>query len=182
MLRASVPHVSSIFSDICCKCVYLDIAYISHICCKCFIWMLHMFCNGFSSVFANVLDICFKCFICLQTYVADVSSECFKGTSAVAHVAMAPVADRQRPAVGLPLLPHAVCLALSSPLLPLLSLPSVSPWQFELGEETLPNEQADARGGASPGWVDGSVMPSWWPQSMQRFAPSARYVRETRSR
>jgi len=35
MLQAS--HVSSVFSDICCKCVYLDVAYVSHICCKCFI-------------------------------------------------------------------------------------------------------------------------------------------------
>jgi len=32
---------------------------------KCFIWMLHIFFNGFSSVFrcsASVLDACFKCF------------------------------------------------------------------------------------------------------------------------
>jgi hypothetical protein len=47
--------------------------------------MLRMFCNGFSSVlsgvFVNVLDTCFKCFICLQTYVANVSSGCLKSTS-----------------------------------------------------------------------------------------------------
>jgi hypothetical protein len=30
------PSVSSIFLDICCKCVYLDIVYVSHICCKVF--------------------------------------------------------------------------------------------------------------------------------------------------
>jgi hypothetical protein len=29
--------VLSVFSDVCCKCVYLDDAYVSHICCKCFI-------------------------------------------------------------------------------------------------------------------------------------------------
>ena len=55
MFQASVPNVSSIFSDVCCKCVYLDVTYVSHICCKCFIWTLHMFFNGFSSVFASVL-------------------------------------------------------------------------------------------------------------------------------
>jgi hypothetical protein len=31
------------FSDVCCKCVYLDITYVSYICCKCFIWMLLCF-------------------------------------------------------------------------------------------------------------------------------------------
>jgi hypothetical protein len=43
LLQGSVPNVLSVFSDICCKCVYLNIAYVSHICCKCSIWMLHMF-------------------------------------------------------------------------------------------------------------------------------------------
>jgi hypothetical protein len=28
MLQASVPNILSVFSDVCCKCVYLDIAYI----------------------------------------------------------------------------------------------------------------------------------------------------------
>jgi hypothetical protein len=82
---------------VCCKCVYLDVAYVSHICCKCFIWMLHMFSNGFSSVFqmfsASVSDLCFKCFICLQTYIVNVLSQCFKSRSGVAHVAMALVAS-----------------------------------------------------------------------------------------
>jgi hypothetical protein len=31
------------FSDVCCKCVYLDVPYVSHICCKYFIWMLCLF-------------------------------------------------------------------------------------------------------------------------------------------
>ena len=35
------------FSDLCCKCVCFDIAYVSHVCYKCFIWMLHMCCNCF---------------------------------------------------------------------------------------------------------------------------------------
>ena len=39
MLQAPVLNVLSVFSDVCCKCVYLDVAYVSHTCCKCFIWM-----------------------------------------------------------------------------------------------------------------------------------------------
>jgi hypothetical protein len=31
MLQRSVTNVSSVFWDVCCKCVYLDIAYVSHI-------------------------------------------------------------------------------------------------------------------------------------------------------
>jgi hypothetical protein len=31
------------FSHVCCKCVYLDVAYVSHIYYKCFIWMLRIF-------------------------------------------------------------------------------------------------------------------------------------------
>jgi hypothetical protein len=87
MLQASVPKVLSEFSDACCKCVYLDIAFISHICCKCFIKMFRMFAI-ISSVFASILDVRFKCFIYLQMYVANVASECFKTRSDVAHVAM----------------------------------------------------------------------------------------------
>jgi hypothetical protein len=37
ILQASVPNVSSMFSDVRCKCVYLNIVYVSHICCKYFI-------------------------------------------------------------------------------------------------------------------------------------------------
>jgi hypothetical protein len=56
------------FLDVCCKCVILDVAYVSHICCKCFIWMLCMFLQWFQvflGVFVSVSDACFKCFICL---------------------------------------------------------------------------------------------------------------------
>jgi hypothetical protein len=31
-----LPMFSSVFLDVCCKCFYLDIAYVSHIRCKCF--------------------------------------------------------------------------------------------------------------------------------------------------
>jgi len=87
MLQAYVLNVSSVFLDVCCKCVYLDVAYVSYICCKCFIWMLRMFYNGFQvflGVFTSVSDSCFKCFICLQTYVPSVTSGCFKNRSGVA--------------------------------------------------------------------------------------------------
>jgi hypothetical protein len=33
-VQASVPNVSSAFLDVCCKCAYLDVAYVSHVCCK----------------------------------------------------------------------------------------------------------------------------------------------------
>jgi hypothetical protein len=79
------------FLDVCCKCVYLDVAYASHIYCKYFIWMLHMFAMVFKcffSVFAIVSHSCLKCFICLQTYVTIVVSKCFKSRSGVAYVVM----------------------------------------------------------------------------------------------
>ena len=63
------------FLDACCKCVYLDVAYISHIHCMCFIWMLcmvEMVSIVFLGVFSSVSEACFKCFNCLQTYVATV--------------------------------------------------------------------------------------------------------------
>ena len=46
MLQVSAPNVSSIFSCACCKCVYLDVAYVSH--------MLHVF-------YLDVAYVC-KCF------------------------------------------------------------------------------------------------------------------------
>ena len=86
MLQTSAPNVSSVFSDVCCKCVYLDVAYVSHICCKFFIWMLHIVAMVFQGfyVFLSVLDACFKRFICLQTYVASVIYVCFKSRSGIA--------------------------------------------------------------------------------------------------
>jgi hypothetical protein len=55
-----------------------------------FIWMLHMFCNGFQVCFVSVSDTCFKYLIYLQTYIASVASGCFKSRSGVAHVVMWP--------------------------------------------------------------------------------------------
>jgi hypothetical protein len=77
MLQASIPNASSVFSDACYKCIYLDIAFISHICCKCFMKMFRLFAMV-SSISASVSDTCFKCFICLQRYVTSDASEYFK--------------------------------------------------------------------------------------------------------
>jgi hypothetical protein len=49
-LQVSVSNVSSVFFDVCYKCVCLDVVYVFHICCKCFISMLRM------------LVMIFKCF------------------------------------------------------------------------------------------------------------------------
>ena len=45
-VNRDVINVSYVFSDVYCKCVYLDVAYVSHICFKCF----HMFQKHTSSV------------------------------------------------------------------------------------------------------------------------------------
>jgi hypothetical protein len=63
---------------------YLDIAYVLQ-------WLF----KHFLGVFADA------CFICLETYVANVSSGCFKSRICIAHVAMMPVAGGQRPTAGL---------------------------------------------------------------------------------
>jgi hypothetical protein len=47
ILQAFVSNVLSVFLYVRYKCVYLDVAYVSHICYKFFIWMLRMFYNGF---------------------------------------------------------------------------------------------------------------------------------------
>jgi hypothetical protein len=75
------------FFILCCQYVYLDVAYVSHIYWKRFICMLHMLCNGFSSVsvFLQVFqNACFKCFICLRTYIANILFRCFISRSGVA--------------------------------------------------------------------------------------------------
>ena len=45
MLQASIQNIPSV-SDICCKCFYLDVAYVAvaiHICCKSMLQMFHLF-------------------------------------------------------------------------------------------------------------------------------------------
>jgi hypothetical protein len=45
------------FPAACCKCVYLDVVYVSHIRCMCFIWMLRMVTMVF-----KCFQLFFKCF------------------------------------------------------------------------------------------------------------------------
>jgi hypothetical protein len=75
------------FSNACCKCVYLDVAYVSHICCECFIMILRMFVMV-SSVFRCFCE-CFKrmfqVFHLSSDYIASVASRCFKSSS-VLHI------------------------------------------------------------------------------------------------
>jgi hypothetical protein len=75
------PMFHLCFWTYCCKCVYLNVAYVLHICCRCFICILHVFAMVFkllSCIFASVSETCFKCYIYLQTYVASVASGYFK--------------------------------------------------------------------------------------------------------
>jgi hypothetical protein len=113
------------FSDIFCKCVYLNVVYDSHMCYKWFIGMLHMFCNGFSSVFTSVTNPCFKCFICLYKYVANVLSGCFKFRLGVAHIARAPVAGDSGLPLGLGSYLAPSSHGVPRPLLSLSPLPSL---------------------------------------------------------
>jgi hypothetical protein len=91
MLQCLYTYVASVypycfiyFSDACCKCVYLGVAYVSHICYKCFIWMLRIFAIFFKFFFqlfqthvSSVSSIFF--------YVASIASRCFKNRSSVTH-------------------------------------------------------------------------------------------------
>jgi hypothetical protein len=43
MLQAFILNVSSIFLDVCYKCAYSDVAYVSHICCKSMFEMFERF-------------------------------------------------------------------------------------------------------------------------------------------
>jgi hypothetical protein len=74
MLQWLYTYVASVcskcficFSDICCKYVYLDVAYVSHICCKVFyLDIAHAFAMTFK---------CFQVFLqAFQTYVSSISS------------------------------------------------------------------------------------------------------------
>jgi hypothetical protein len=75
------------FSDVCCKCVYLDVAYVfTHMMQVFYMDVVYIYNHFmcFLGVFASVSDACFKCFICFHTYVVIVAYECFKTRSTVA--------------------------------------------------------------------------------------------------
>ena len=91
MLQASVPNVSSVFPDTCCKCVYLDVVYV---------------CNDFKCFscvcFSSISYICFKYFICLCK--SDVAS--FSSASAaflLSYAGCASVGPRGRAHLVLPM-------------------------------------------------------------------------------
>jgi hypothetical protein len=74
MLQTFVPNVLSVQTYV--ASVLLDVAYVSYTCCKCFYldvaYVLQCFFQMFLGVFASISATCFKCFICLQTHVANV--------------------------------------------------------------------------------------------------------------
>jgi hypothetical protein len=102
MLQWLYTYVASVyskcficFSNVCYKCVYLYVAYVSLITLQVFYlgiayvfqWSFkcfQVFWQVFQTYVSSVSNTCFKCFICLHTYVANVSSGCFKNRSGVA--------------------------------------------------------------------------------------------------
>ena len=62
--KGLLPMFHLCFSDACCKCVYLDVAYVLHIRCMCFIWVLHM---------VAIVSKCVAC-VFLQVFQKHVSS------------------------------------------------------------------------------------------------------------
>ena len=51
ILQVSIPNVTPIFSDVCCKCVYLDVASVLSGCCVCFTMVFRCFCKCFRCMF-----------------------------------------------------------------------------------------------------------------------------------
>jgi hypothetical protein len=58
VLQAFVPNISSVFLDVCCKCIYLVVVYVSHIC-------LQMFYLDIAHVLLMVFRCFYKCFRCM---------------------------------------------------------------------------------------------------------------------
>jgi hypothetical protein len=72
MLQASVPNVSSVFPNVCYKCIYLNIVYVSHV-----YYKRRVFASFHIHV-SSVLSVFFF-------YVAIIASRCFKSRSGIAH-------------------------------------------------------------------------------------------------
>ena len=139
-----------IFSDVCCKCVYLDIADILHLYCKCFIWMLHMFCNGFSSVF-QVFCKCFRCMFQVFYLSPDI---CCKCSIWMLHMFIRCCtccngAGGWRTAARTLCLPLAMRLALSSSLPPFPSLHLATAVRAHVGKQRGADGPACGRGESS---------------------------------
>jgi hypothetical protein len=75
MLQVSVPNVLSVFSNVCCKSVYLDVAYVSHICCNCKSRSgCCMCCNDCTRMLQVWISGCCTCFThMLQVFHLDVA-------------------------------------------------------------------------------------------------------------
>jgi hypothetical protein len=62
--KGLLPMFHLYFLDACCKCIYLDVAYVSHICYMCFCLDVAYGYNSFqvfSGVFLSVSEACFMC-------------------------------------------------------------------------------------------------------------------------
>ena len=73
--KGLLPMFHLYFLNARCKCVYLDVAYVSHIRCMRVYLDVPYGCNGFqvfSGVFSSVSQACFKCFIYIHTYIATI--------------------------------------------------------------------------------------------------------------
>jgi hypothetical protein len=87
MSQTSVLNVSSFFPDVCCKCIYLDVAYVFTYMLQVFylnvVYVLQWF-QVFLGVFASVSYACFKCFIVFRRMLQIVASVYFKTRSGIA--------------------------------------------------------------------------------------------------
>ena len=81
-LKLFYMHVASVSCE-CCICCHDYTRKCSHIYYKRFIWMLHMFCNGYMRVF-----LVFQAYVAIVSTILDV---CCKCRSDIAHVAVDPI-------------------------------------------------------------------------------------------
>jgi hypothetical protein len=72
------PQCFICFLDVCCKCVYMDVAYVSHMCCKCFICTLYKY-------FCKCCRRIFQSFHLSFWYIASVASGYFTSRSGVSY-------------------------------------------------------------------------------------------------
>jgi hypothetical protein len=78
--KGLLPMFHLCFLDTYCKCVYLNITYVSYI---------RLFSSVFRCVFFQVFQKHIKCFVCLQTYDATIVFGCFRNRSGVTSLMIA---------------------------------------------------------------------------------------------
>jgi hypothetical protein len=77
-LQVSIPNVSSVFSDVCCKCVYF--ASVLSGCCiclqlfviKCFSYVFICVSDTYFKYFSCVSYVCYNCFVWMFCFKAEV--------------------------------------------------------------------------------------------------------------